>query len=140
MLGTGAHFAKQGFRYLDLGDIESVADAHDPAVFRFYPHDGFHRELDRLAFRVHDHGDGAAVKIHRGNDVGVGRGNVDLPEQAHGDYIRAADSGGVAVCLLGQVEHDDLLDLRSEVPLHCAAVAAGDVRIEARAADVLAHL
>src|SRR6185436_9873111 len=48
-------------------------------------------------------------------------------------------SGGVAVRLLGESEHDDLLDLGPEIPFYEAPVAAGDVGVEAGTADVLAH-
>src|SRR5579859_3957333 len=139
MLGTGPYFAEQGFGNLNLGDVEGIADAHDATVFRLYPDDGFDCQLDGFALRVHDDGDCTAVEIHRGDDIGVSRRNVDFLEQPHGNDVGSTHPGGIDVGFRRESEYDDFLHFRSEVPFHGTTVAAGDVGIEAGAADVLAH-
>src|SRR6185295_9765669 len=139
LLGPGTHFAKHRLGYLYLRQFQGVRDAYDAAVFGLDAHDRLDCQLDGLTLSVHDDRDCAAIEIHGCDDVRVCGRNVDFPEQSHGNNVRAAHSGCIAVRFGCQAKDNDLLDLRAKVPFHEAAISARNVGIEASPADVLPH-
>jgi hypothetical protein len=135
-----AHLLHERLGNLDIDQLQGVADAHDLHILRLDANDGLDREADRLLVGVHDHRDHAAVEIGTGDDVRVGLGDVHLLVQPHRGDVGQPDAACVAVRFRCEAEHRDLLDQRLRIPVDKAVVAAGDVRIHARAADVLADM
>lgn len=91
----GAELLEQGGGDLDLGDFQSVLDAHDAGSGGVLYAEDLEGGLDRLAIGLHDHRNVGPVEEGGGEDVGISRLEVDALEEAAGDDIGQADAVGV---------------------------------------------
>ena len=126
-----------GDRHLSEG--ERVSNVHHALRAGGRPLGGQHRGPHDVPVGGQDHGQADALGDRRGDRVHVRRPEGDLVHHPFGDEVGGPHPDRVAVGLVGQVEHGNppdrgaAGDVRGQVP-------AGDVRIHAVPADILADL
>ena len=129
---------------LDLLEHEGVLDADDLRVVGILQEPMRHGQLDGVLVAVGVERDGAHEEGLGRDDVRVGEGKVELVDETIAHDVRHAAADGGAVGLLGDVEQDDLLDVRRDGveagELTVALGTAGDVRVHAGTGDLLADL
>lgn len=136
-----AEFSQQAGGQLDGAEVKGVFDADDVCLFGVGEVLHRQRGLNGGAVGLHDDRDVRTIEEGGGECVGVRGLEVNALVQAAGDDVGEADAVGVAVRLVGQVEHHDAGRAR-RLRLFDAGQehAADDIGVHARARDILADL
>ncbi len=121
-------------------EVEGVRDADEAGLHGRDAPVAADGGRERVAVVLDDHRDLGSLQERARQDVRVHRDEVELFEEAPRREVREAHTEGVAVRLLANVAHDDVLHLRPlGLLLAGDAEAADDVRVHTRPGVVLAE-